>query len=120
MSFHLWLERPVRSAWVPSAPSGRKPIHNGNDGTRTMTSLWPSRSTAMTSCAPQSENQRRSSCHRGDSPNARPLIRICSSGTEDFVDGITTSSSGQSNGGLSSCLTHPRGHDLLGDPLMEP
>ena len=26
-----------------------------------------------------------SSCHRGDSGNARPLIRVCSSGTEDSV-----------------------------------
>src|SRR6266581_9752373 len=58
-------------------------MHIGNDGTRTMTSLLPSRSTAMTSCAPQSENQRRFSNHRGDSPNARPLIRVCSSGMED-------------------------------------
>jgi len=44
----------------------------------------------MTSCAPQSENQKRSSCHRGDSGNARPPIRVCSSGREDSFDGIRT------------------------------
>jgi len=35
--------------------------------------------TAMISCAPQSENQRRSSCQRGDSPIARPVNRVFNS-----------------------------------------
>src|SRR5215208_6542085 len=56
-------------------------MQNGNDATRTMTSLSPSRSTAMISWVPQSENHRRSSCQRGDSPNAMPVIRVCSSVT---------------------------------------
>src|SRR3712207_4914646 len=56
-------------------------MQNGNDGTRATTSLLPSRSTAMSSCVPQSENQRRLSCQRGDSPNAMPVIRVCNSGT---------------------------------------
>src|SRR6266566_9355502 len=101
MSFHLWSARPVRSAYVTNDPPGsmrrssrsrtettsrrplgRKSIHIGNDGnwTWTMTSLLPSRSTAMTCWAPQSENHRRSSCHRGDSPNAMPVIKVCSPG----------------------------------------
>ena len=49
-------------------------------------------STATSSCAPQSENQRRSSCQRGDSPSMRPVIRICTLGTEGSFNGITTSS----------------------------
>ena len=85
--------RPLRSAWVTSEPSGSRrrtapprpdttssrpsgsqSMQNGKvDGTRAMTSLSPSRSTAMISCAPQSENHSRPSCQRGDSPNARPL-----------------------------------------------
>src|SRR5229473_2035881 len=71
-----------RAETTSRRPLGRKSIHIGNDGnwTWTMTSLLPSRSTAMTSWAPQSENHRRSSCHRGDSPNAMPVIRVCSSG----------------------------------------
>src|SRR5829696_6926417 len=100
MSFQGWSERPLRSVWVTSDPSGsrrsrspsradtisRRPsgsqsMQNGNAGMRTMTSLLPSRLTAMTSCAPQSENQRRSSCQRGDSPNTMPVIRVCSSAT---------------------------------------
>ena len=44
-----------------------------------MTSLLPSRSTATTSSAAQSESQRRPLCQRGDSPNARPVSRICGS-----------------------------------------
>src|SRR3989442_14577639 len=88
-------------AWVTSSPSGslrrrgrslaetrsRRPsdsqsMENGNDGngTRAMTSLLPSRSTATISWATQLENQRRSSCHRGDSPKARPVNRVCTSG----------------------------------------
>src|SRR5215212_1914654 len=100
MSFQGWSERLLKSVWVTSDPSGsrrsrsrscaetisRRPsgsqsMQNGNDGMRTMTSLLPWRSTAMSSCAPQSENQRRSSCQRGDSPNMMPAIRVCSSVT---------------------------------------
>src|SRR5438876_5881569 len=42
-----------------------------------MTSLLPSRSTATTSCAPQSASHRRPSWpQRGDSPNTRPVIKV--------------------------------------------
>src|SRR5829696_9666092 len=100
MSVQGCSERLLRSVWVTSDPSGsqrsrsrsraetisRRPsgsqsMQNGNDGMRTMTSLLPSRSTAMSSCAPQSANQRRSPCQRGDSPNTMPVIKVCSSGT---------------------------------------
>jgi hypothetical protein len=37
---------------------------------------FSARSTAMTSCAPQSEIQRRSWCQRGDSPNTRPATSV--------------------------------------------
>src|SRR5215471_11886591 len=49
---------------------------------------------AMSSRVPQSANQRRPSCQRNDSPNARPVMSVCgcSAGIEDFVEGITTSS----------------------------
>src|SRR5579864_2465039 len=43
------------------------------------TSVLPSRSTVRISWAPQLQNQRRPSCHRGDSPTTRPLIRVFSS-----------------------------------------
>src|SRR6266568_1937171 len=101
MSLQGWPARPVRSAWVTSEPpgsmrrrsplreetmsmrpSGSQPVPMGMAGTRAMTSLLPSRSTATTSPAPMSENHRRSSCQRGDSPNARPVIRVCSAGME--------------------------------------
>src|SRR5206468_827804 len=36
-----------------------------------------SRLTAIISCAPQSATHRRPSCQRGDSPNARPVNRVC-------------------------------------------
>src|SRR5437660_11580405 len=63
-------------------PSGNQSIQNGIVvGTRTMTSLFPSRSTATTSCLPQLENHRRPSCQRGDSPNPRPVNRVRTSGT---------------------------------------
>jgi hypothetical protein len=45
----------------------------------------------MISWAPQSENQSRPSCQRGDSPIARPVNRICTSGSEDFFEDITNS-----------------------------
>ena len=81
----------MRSAYVPSEPSGsmrrmrrpatrsrrpsgRKSMLNGSDGSRTTTSLLPSRSTAITSCASQSANHNRPSCHRGDSGNTKSCI----------------------------------------------
>jgi len=49
-------------------------MHIGNDSTLT-TILWPPwGSSAITWCAPQSENQTRPSCQRGDSPNEIPSI----------------------------------------------
>src|SRR2546428_7618559 len=43
-----------------------------------MTSLLPSRSTATTCCAPQSASHKRpSGPQRGDSPNTRPVIKVC-------------------------------------------
>src|SRR6266568_6170388 len=69
-------------------------MHIGNDGkpARNTISVPPSRSTATTSCAPQSENHRRPSCQRGDSPNAIPVVRACSSDIEVSSEGITISS----------------------------
>src|SRR6266481_5547460 len=103
ISFHgcPFLARPLKSAWVRSSPpdslrssrpsrdetrrkcpSGNQSKHSGNDGklTLTMTSRLLSRSTARISCAPQSATHRRPSCQRGDSPKARPVTRLCSSG----------------------------------------
>src|SRR5215208_1032070 len=91
---------PLRSACLTIDPSGslrvsswpvtsRRPsasqsvAHPRPGGPCPTTSLLPSRSTATISCVPQLENQRRPSCQRGDSPIARPLSRICGSGTED-------------------------------------
>src|SRR6266536_871722 len=101
MSLQGWAARLVRSAWVTSdpsgslrsrrpsrddtmsrRPSGSQPVPIGIAGTRAMTSLLPSRSAATTCCVPMSENHRRSSCQRGDSPNTRPVIRVRSSGIE--------------------------------------
>ena len=48
----------------------------GGPTPRTITSLLPSRSTAMISPAPQSENHSRPSCQRGDSPRAMPVRRV--------------------------------------------
>src|SRR2546425_11425795 len=43
-----------------------------------MTSLLPWRSTATTCCAPQSASHKRpSGPQRGDSPNTRPVIKVC-------------------------------------------
>src|SRR5450759_924802 len=96
-----FLERLLKSAWVRSSPPdsmhsrspsrdetrsncplGNQSKHIGNDGklTLTMTSLLPSRLKTINSCAPQSENHKRPSCQRGDSPNARLGNRGCSSG----------------------------------------
>src|SRR2546421_299469 len=96
-----FLERPLKSAWVRSSPPdsmrsrspsrdetrrncplGNQSKHMGNEGkpTLTMTSLLPSRLTARISCAPQSATHRRPSCQHDDSPNARPVNRVCISG----------------------------------------
>src|SRR6266851_2283035 len=94
MSFHGLVETPDRSACVASdpsgsrrssrrcaesttssRPSGRKSMHIGNDATVTTTSWLPSVPSAITWFAPQSENQSRPSCQRGDSPNTTPSIR---------------------------------------------
>src|SRR5918999_756559 len=120
MAFQGCSERLLRSAWVASDPSGsrrsrsrsraetmsRRPsgsqsTQNGNEGTRTTTSLLPSRSTAMISCAPQSANQSRPSCQRGDSPNAMPVMSICGSGTyvlltSALVEGVDPDRTGHS------------------------
>ena len=50
-------------------------MHIGNDGTVTTTSWLPSALSAITWFAPQSANQTRPSCHRGDSPNTMPSMR---------------------------------------------
>src|SRR5207248_8875129 len=47
------------------------------------TEAFPSWSTATTSLVPQSENHRRQSCHRGDSPIPRPLTRTRVSPIDD-------------------------------------
>src|SRR5215471_10910562 len=101
-----FVARPLKSAWVTSSPPdsmrssrpsrdetssncplGNQSKHMGNDGklTLTMTSLLPSRATARISCAPQSATHRRPSCQRGDSPNARPVNRVCMSGITRLV-----------------------------------
>ena len=48
-------------------------MHIGNDGTVTNLGL-PSASSTITWLAPQSENQTRPSCQRGDSPKTTPSI----------------------------------------------
>src|SRR5215471_1536452 len=58
-----------------SRPSGRKSMHIGNDSTVATTSWPPPGSSAITLFAPQSENHRRPSCQRGDSPKTTPSIR---------------------------------------------
>src|SRR5260221_9699688 len=94
MSFHGLAETSDRSACVTSdpsgsrrssrrcaesttssRPSGRKSMHIGNDGTVAITWWLPSAPSAITWFAPQSENQTRPSCQRGDSPNTMPSIR---------------------------------------------
>src|SRR5713101_3217063 len=103
ISFQM-LARPERMAWVTSSPSdslrsrspsrpettsrrpsGSQSMLNGNDGMRAMTSLLPSTSAATISWATQLENHRRPSCQRGDSPNARPVNRVCSSDMGRFL-----------------------------------
>src|SRR5581483_1371741 len=100
------LARPLKSAWVTSSPPdsrrssspsrdetssscpvGNQSKHRGNEGklTVTMTSRLPSRLTASISCAPQSATHRRPSRQRGDSPKARPVNSVCSSGIERLL-----------------------------------
>src|SRR5918993_1113085 len=65
-------------------PSGSQSMENPMFvGARVTTSLLPSRSTATICWAPQWENHNRPSRQRGDSPITRPLIRVCTSGTEE-------------------------------------
>src|SRR5262249_33047846 len=45
----------------------------------------------MISCAPQSQHQRRSSCQRGDSPIARPVVRVRTPGVKFRREYITIS-----------------------------
>src|SRR5262245_44947664 len=66
-------------------------MENGKEGVWRITSLLATRSTAITSCATQLQNHKRSMCQRGDSPNARPVISVCTIAAEVSFDGITTS-----------------------------
>src|SRR5215813_2166685 len=66
-------------------------MENGKEGVWRITSLLATRSTAITSCATQLQNHKRSMCQRGDSPNARPVISVCAIAAEVSFDGITTS-----------------------------
>jgi hypothetical protein len=50
-------------------------MHMGKEATLATTSRLPSALSAITWLAPQSENQRRSSCQRGDSPKTMPPNR---------------------------------------------
>src|SRR5580765_1569526 len=92
MSFQLLLASRSRSAYVASTPSGslrksdvpetttRRPsssqsMQKGYESTRTTTLFVFSRLTPMISRAPQSHNQRRPRCQRGDSGNARSVMK---------------------------------------------
>src|ERR1700730_7484854 len=109
MSFHGLVETPDRSACVTSdppgsrrssrrcaesttssRPSGRKSMHMGNDATVTTTSWLPSMPSAITWFAPQSENQSRPLCQRGDSPKTTPSIRTSAAPTLSLLlaDGL--------------------------------
>jgi hypothetical protein len=109
MSFHGLVETPDRSACVTSdpsgsrrssrrraesttssRPSGRKSMHIGNDATVTTTSWLPSMPSAITWFAPQSENQSRPSCQRGDSPKTTPSIKTSAAPTLSLLlaDGL--------------------------------
>src|SRR6478672_4372189 len=100
MSFHGLVETSDRSACVTSdpsgsrrssrrcaesttssRPSGRKSMHIGKDATVAITSWLPSVPSAITWFAPQSENQSRPSCQRGDSPNTTPSSRTSAAPT---------------------------------------
>src|SRR5262245_30981090 len=66
-----------RPATISRRPSGSQSKQNGRPkGVRTTTSVFPARSIARISCAPQSDNQSRPSCHRGDSPIASPQTSV--------------------------------------------
>jgi hypothetical protein len=57
-------------------PSGSQSVHSGSDFTRAATSQRPSRSTASTSPADQSEKYSRPACQRGDSTRPRPASSV--------------------------------------------
>src|SRR5262249_42662492 len=61
--------------------SGSQSTQHGKAGASRTTSLSPSRSTAMISGGPQSENQSRPSCQRGCSPNWTFVISTSTSVT---------------------------------------
>src|SRR5260370_32594890 len=105
--------RPFRSAWVTSEPSGFKrssspclaptitscpsgcqAVQTGNESTRATTSCLPSRSSAITSPAVQSEKYRRLSCQRGDSTSPRPVSHVCSSDIVDSLPFVLAGTSG--------------------------
>jgi hypothetical protein len=71
--------KPSRADTTSKRPSGSQSTHNGNDDPSSTTSLLPSRSTAITSWVPQSENHNRPSCQRGCSPNTSPPSNVRSS-----------------------------------------
>jgi hypothetical protein len=62
---------PSRAETRSRSPSGSQSTQHGNAGACRITSRFPARSTAMTSGGPQSENHRRSWCHRGCSHQRR-------------------------------------------------
>src|SRR5215470_6835495 len=66
-------------------------MENGKEGVWRITSLLATRSTAITSCATQLQNHKRFMCQRGDSPNARPVISICTIAAEVSFVAIATS-----------------------------
>src|SRR5262245_53807077 len=68
--------RPSPPETTSRRPSGSQSTQHGNDGALRMTSLFPLRSTAITSCVPQSENHSLPSCQRGCSPNRMPVIKV--------------------------------------------
>src|SRR5581483_3529925 len=68
--------RPSGDETISRRPSGCQAVHSGSDSTWAITSLRPSRSTASTSPAVQSEKYSRSSCHRGDSTTPRPVSSV--------------------------------------------
>src|SRR6516225_5095735 len=68
--------RPSPPETTSRRPSGSQSTQHGNDGALRMTSLFPLRSTAITSCVPQSENHSRPSCQRGCSPKRMPVIKV--------------------------------------------
>ncbi len=69
-------QRPSGDETITSRPSGSQAVHSGSDSTCAITSLWPARSTAMTSPADQSEKYNRSPCQRGDLTRPRPVSSV--------------------------------------------